>query len=219
MQNLKALMAVLLGTLALILGVGWFFSWQTSKVTQKAEQVVAEEKLLGENPHIKGATESARFTIVEFSDFQCPGCAVYSGPVESLVEQYPQDVRLVYRHFPLINIHPNAVPAARAAESAALQGRFWEMHDRLFATQKDWEKLSDPTEHFVSLARELSLNEVEFRAGLQNEVVITRVNADLQLALELQLPGTPSFYLNGKLMDLSAIDQQLRAELGSSSTQ
>ncbi len=214
MQNLKLLFGVIIGTLIMIVGAGWLFSWQTNQVKQQAEQVVEESRLVGENPHVKGATESARFTIVEFSDFQCPACAAFSAPVKSVVSQYSKDVRLVYRHLPLTTIHANALAGARAAEAAAAQGKFWEMHDLLFSTQKDWSKQGNPTDHFVGLAKQLGLDEAAFREKMNDPAVAQRIAADQQLSRELQIMSTPSFYLNGKAMEFSEIEAQLRAELG-----
>lgn len=218
MQNLKLLFGVIIGTLILIVGAGWLFSWQTDQVREKAEQVVDEAVLVGENPHVKGATESARFTIVEFSDFQCPACAAFSGPVKSLVQQYGSEARLVYRHLPLTSIHANAIAGAKAAEAAAVQGKFWEMHDLLFSTQKDWAKLGDPTDHFVGLAKQLGLDEAAFRAEMNNPEIAARIAADTQLSRDLQVQSTPTFYMNGKAMELSEIEAELRAQATNASS-
>lgn len=211
MQNLKLLFAVIGGTLLLIFGASWFFSWQTQQVQEKAEQVVAEDRLVPADAHIKGATESAKFTIVEFSDFQCPACATMSGPVAALVEQYKSNTRLVYRHFPLLSIHKNAYLAASAGEAAARQGKFWEMHDQLFATQNEWKSDADPADFFTALAKDLGMNEEQFAADLKSDAVKSLVDRDLNLSSELSLASTPTFYLNGKKMDLSEIEATLRA--------
>ncbi len=84
--------------------------------------------------HVKGPT-NAKATLIEYSDFQCPACAAYFPIVKQLQETFPQDLRVIYRHFPLTQIHNNAFDAARAAEAADLHGKFWEMHDILFAQE------------------------------------------------------------------------------------
>lgn len=210
MQNLKLLFAVIGGTLLLIIGASVFFSWQTQSTLDKAQQVVADDKLVPADAHVRGATESAEFTIVEFSDFQCPACKSVHSSVKAMVEQYKDKTRLVYRHFPLNSIHKNANAAAKASEAAGSE-KFWAMHDRLFATQDDWKSLSDPTEYFVGLAKELNLDEAAFRENLKGEEAAGIVNRDLQLATELSIAATPTFYLNGKKMELLEIEAALRA--------
>lgn len=209
MQNLKLLFAVIGGTLLLIIGASWFFSMQTQNTLDQAEQVVEESKLVPADAHVRGATESAEFTIVEFSDFQCPACMSVSGAVKAMVDQYKDKTRLVYRHFPLNSIHKNAYAAAKASEAAGDE-KFWAMHDRLFATQDDWKNLGDPTEFFVGLAKEIGLDETAFRENLKSEEVTALVNRDLQLSTELSLAATPTFYLNGKKMELIEIEAALR---------
>jgi protein-disulfide isomerase len=216
MQNLKLLFAVIGGTLLLILGASWFFSWQTQSTLEKAEQTVEENRLVPADAHVRGASESAQFTIVEFSDFQCPACMSVSSSVKSLVEEYKDTTRLVYRHFPLNSIHKNAYSAAKASEAAGDE-KFWEMHDRLFATQDEWKNLSDPTEFYVGLAKELGLDEAAFRESLKSDGVAGIVNRDLQLATELSIAATPTFYLNGKKMELVEILNTLRQSTSSPS--
>lgn len=99
-----------------------------------AENVVQE---ITDPEHTKGS-ENPKVIIVEFSDFQCPACAGFTPFMEQVLNDYPENVALQYRHFPLDMIHPYADAAARAAEAAAAQGKFWEMHDLLFERQQDW---------------------------------------------------------------------------------
>ena len=86
-------------------------------------------------------SETAKVTLIEYADFQCPACATYYPIVKELKEKYPEDLRVVFRHFPLITIHKNAFPSAIAAEAAQEQGKFWEMHDILFEKQGEWSDL------------------------------------------------------------------------------
>jgi len=93
-----------------------------------------------ENDHTKGSSE-AGVVLIEYSDFQCPACAYYAPVVNQLSNVFPEDLLIVYRHFPLQSIHSNAKGAAVAAEAAALQGKFWEYHDILFEKQVEWARL------------------------------------------------------------------------------
>lgn len=148
--------------------------------------------------HIFG-DEDAPITIVEYSDFQCPACAQYEPVLKRLTEDYPEDVRVVYRHFPLRSIHSNAEPAARASEAAALQGEFEAYHDELFDAQDEWSDLrgGERDEFFVEIARGLELDVEQFESDYESDEVQEAVRADLEAAQALGLNSTPSLFLNG----------------------
>ncbi len=150
--------------------------------------------------HVKGAdADKAKLTIVEYSDFQCPGCGGMAPVVEQLIADNP-DIRLVYRHFPL-DFHENAMLAAQAAEAAAAQEKFWEMHDLLFANSSVWG--SQATEEFratlTEYATDLDLDVDVFNKALDDETYLAKVQAQYQEAQSLGLPGTPSFVFDGVL--------------------
>lgn len=156
--------------------------------------------------HIKG-NPNASITFVEYSDFQCPACASAYPVVDRLVKQYPNDVRVVYRHFPLTSIHRNAQLAAQASEAAANQQAFWEMHDALFNTQAQWQNQPDPTEFFAKLAESLGLNAEQFRSELDSSETRDKVKEDTQRANANRLNSTPSFFLNGELFQFRTYDE------------
>ncbi len=134
----------------------------------------------------------APVTIVEFSDFQCPFCG-RAGPTLRQIEQtYGKDVRIVWKHQPL-PFHPEAMPAALAAEAAREQGKFWEMHDKLFQNQQS---LSAPA--FEGFAREIGLDLPRFKASLADPRLRERIQADQQLAGRVGANGTPTFFVNGE---------------------
>lgn len=95
---------------------------------------------LNENDHMLGNPD-ATVVLVEYGDYQCPACGAVHPVVNQLMENLGEDVTLVFRHFPLVNLHANALPAAQAAEAAGMQGKFWEMHDKLYEHQSDWSSL------------------------------------------------------------------------------
>lgn len=146
--------------------------------------------------HVLGP-ENAKVTIVEFADFQCPACAAYFPIIEKLHQEFPNDLRIVYRYFPLTTIHLQALNSAYAAEAAGMQGKFWEMHSSLFSSQSAWEKTVGKSP-FEKYATELGLDINKFKDDIGSSVVKNRVKKDLDYAIELGLNGTPSFYLNGK---------------------
>lgn len=215
MENVKLLLATVLGTIVLIVGVVWFFSQGSTGSTGNAgEPVVVDAALLVDGArHTKGATESAQFTVVEFADFQCPGCAQVAPAVELLVEQFPGRVQVVYRHLPLTSIHPNALPTARAAEAAASFGKFWEMHDALFARQSQWSNRQNIREYVADLAVELGMEREAFLAAYDADETQAAVMTDVRLAEQLGLNSTPTLFLNGQLMSSGEIYEAIAAQV------
>lgn len=119
-----------------------------------------------------------------------------------LLEEYPDDVRIVYRHFPLDSIHDNAMLAAQAAEAAGAQGNFWEMHDLLFESQKEWStKTEDQFQNWLSdQAQELGLNSEQFESDITSEEIIEKVELARDRGVEIGLPGTPFLLINGQIL-------------------
>jgi len=142
----------------------------------------------------KGAAQPL-VTIVEYSDFECPFCGAFASTLDELVAAYPEDVRVVFQQFPL-SMHPGAEPAARAAIAAQAQGRFWAMHDRLFA-----ERHAGGSERLVELAMELGLDPDRFRADLEAGATAERVKAEQQKGREIGVRSTPNFFINGRLVE------------------
>jgi protein-disulfide isomerase len=198
MKNLPLLLGTIFGTLILIVGVAFFFSGSSAPTDQNAAPV-DQAVLMDGATNIKGKPD-AQITVVEFSDFQCHACKGYQPTVDQLSKQYPDTVKIVYRHFPLDEIHPNARLAAQAAEAAQEMGKFWEMHDKLFATQSDWEKIADKKqllEKFSQYATELKIDKQEFLAKIESESVIEKVTKDKELGNSLTVQATPTFFVNG----------------------
>ena len=142
----------------------------------------------------------APITIIEFSDFQCPFCARFHvQTLPSLMEEYIEQgkVKLVFRDFPIQNIHPNALPAAVAAECANDQGKFKGMHDLLFENQKQWSDLetSPVLSTFVQYAKDLQINEEEFTSCLTGGKYIDEIRNDLEDGRNYGVSGTPGFFI------------------------
>jgi protein-disulfide isomerase len=135
--------------------------------------------------------------VVVFSDFQCPACAVAAPVLTQLADE--GSISLVYRYFPLTSIHPNATPAAQAAEAAARQGSFWPFHDALFASQASWADLptADAALAYEVIAEDLGLDLARWRADAASSGVADVVGADRREAEQLSLPGTPTIFIDG----------------------
>jgi cyclophilin family peptidyl-prolyl cis-trans isomerase/protein-disulfide isomerase len=148
---------------------------------------------------IKGP-EDAVITLVEYADFQCPYCSVASQSLKDLLEKYPDDVRVVYRHFPLASIHDKAILAAQGAEAAGLQGEdfFWNMHDLLYETQSVWSAFSidDFGLWLVAAAGELGLDQEQFEADLYSDDIVNMAEATWTDGQTLGIPGTPFIKVN-----------------------
>ncbi len=129
-------------------------------------------------------------TIVEFSDFECPYCRAAQPVLKRILERWPRQVRLVFRHFPLER-HANALPAARAAVCADRQNRFWAVHERIFATPPP---LTDAA--FRTAASDSGLNLTEFEACIRGEESLERVHKDVLLGRTVGVSGTPAFFVN-----------------------
>lgn len=187
-RSSKLKKAALVVIILLILGaIGFVLATNTSvkvtyvPLTEDGDQVIGN------------ASSSVDF--VEFSDFQCPACKAAEPTVKSLIEQYGDRVKFVYKHFPLTNIHPNAQKAAEASECAADQGKFWEFHDILFEKQDALGVGS-----LKKYAADFGLDAEAFNACLDSGAMAQRVRKDLDEAKSKALRGTPSFLVNGKLV-------------------
>ena len=144
--------------------------------------------------------KNAPITFLEYSDFECPYCAPFAPILKQLQQDYPQDVRVVFRHFPLES-HQNAPLAAQAAEAAGLQGKFWEMHDALFTSQGAWAGL-DAAAFETWLNQEastLSLDTQKFSADLKSAALVTKIADARQEGLKIGIPGTPFVLIDGKI--------------------
>jgi protein-disulfide isomerase len=165
------------------------------------------------NPHVRGG-ERAAVTLEEFSDFQCPACGGLEPTLRKIEKEYGDRVRLIFRNFPLKQ-HKYAFLAARAAEAAGLQGKFWEMHDAIYDNQKDWEEAPEPRTIFDTYATRLGLDVQRFRADMERQDIADRVIADYNRGLSMGVGGTPSIYLNGRQLssDDTLKEQNLRTRI------
>jgi protein-disulfide isomerase len=145
-----------------------------------------------ERDHVRGPDE-APVTLVEYGDYECPYCGSAEGTVRELLQSFSEELRYVFRHLPLVDVHPHAELAAEAAEAAGAQGRFWEMHDLLFANQKALEPAD-----LRSRAAQLELDVDRFWDEVRSRAHARRVTEDVRSADESGVAGTPTFFVNGR---------------------
>jgi len=147
---------------------------------------------IGDAP-IRGS-DSAKVTVVEWADFQCPFCVRVNPTLDKIAKEYGDKVRFSFKHLPL-SMHSKARAAHQASEAAHRQGKFWEMHDRIFANPKD---LSEET--YLRYANEIGLDIEKYKSDFSSSSVRKKVDADLAEARELGVSGTPSFFINGRFL-------------------
>lgn len=176
--------------------------------------------------HVYGNVES-KVTLIEYGDFQCTACASQFPVTNAIMKEYKDKIKLIFRNFPLTAIHPNAKISAAAAEAAGLQGKFWEMHDLLYKNQTSWDDLTGESrvDAMVKFAEELKIDTSKFKEDMGSSAILAKISYDQAIGTKVNLQGTPTFYLNGKLMsgdDWSDIDKfkaALDAELKATATE
>lgn len=178
-----------------------------------ANKIIGAEDRNGQiDDHILG-NKDAKIVLVEYADFQCPGCSTAAPAAKNVMNKYKDDVVLVFRNFPITSIHPNARSAAAVAEAAGLQGKFWEMHDLLFTNQSVWSnaQLQDRNDVFNNYAKQLGLDEEKFNKDVSSDEVTKKINFDVAIARTKEVTGTPAFFLNGEAIDHNNLEEEVKA--------
>jgi len=185
----KFFAGVIVVTIILLIGAIALFSKPVKEVQ------VLGEKLVTETAWATGSA-TPKATLVEFSDFECPACGAVHPIIKQVIEQYKGDLKFVYRHYPL-DQHKNARLAASAAEAAGAQGKFWEMHDLLFKNQTNLSQ-----DAINGLAIELKLDMDKFTKEMTEGTYNQKIQKDVDEGTSLGINSTPTFFLNGKKLDL-----------------
>lgn len=210
---------------AIILGViGWFI-YQSYLPIPAAEKIKPLDRATPADWVI--GNQNAPVVLIEYSDFQCPACKAYASVVSQLGNNYHDRLLIVYRHFPLKTLHLQATLAAQVAEAAGKQGKFWEMHDKLFDTQADWAEKRDAKKYFLNYAESLGLNLTQFKQDLGSKPVRALVQADYESGIKERINSTPTFFLNGERIQspqgyaafAAVIETQLRLATSSAQPQ
>lgn len=204
-----------IGIVTLILIVGAAFLLGNPQKTEQ-ETVKADGKTLVKENSQKLGSSSAKVTLVEFGDYQCPACGAVHPVTKQLIEEYEGKLQFVYRHFPL-PMHKNAVVAAQAAEAAGEQGKYFEMHDMLFENQEAWSEDNEPVKIFATYAEKLELDVSKFTDSIAKKVSVEKINADTDDGIRLGVNSTPTFFINGEKqvggLSYSAFKEKIDAAL------
>lgn len=184
------------GIFAVVIG-GMIFGMVKIASRNPADSKLSLASAVVDSDWVKGNRE-AKVVITEYSDFQCPACAAYHPIVKQLSRDFGDNIAIVYRHFPLKQIHINAESSALAAEAAGRQGKFWEMHDMLFDGQKDWAENKKAKEIFTGYAKELGLDVLKFNEDANSKELKAKVESDYGSGVKARVDHTPTFFINGK---------------------
>lgn len=199
-----AAVAAVVGTLV---AAGIFSSAEhPASAPSDAQSVFADAPPGASPPSFKGSPQ-ARVALEEFIDFQCDACRSKHPVMKAVAEAYGDRIYLVVRHFP-VGDRPRALDAALAAEAAGLQGRFWEMKDRLFDGQSDWSTSDDHRKFFTRYAREMGLDVERFEADLGSAAVRARVDADIERGKAAGVRSTPSLFIDAMPVPFRQIEAE-----------
>lgn len=209
-QTMEGKFTLVLLTFIIVL-FGYYF---ISTATDKSNDSVNIE--INANDHVRGSV-NGKVTIVEFGDFQCPACGAYDPIVREAIEKNKNDVKFVFKNFPLTQIHRNALIASKAVESAGLQGKYWEMHDLLYDKQEEWSNSMNAKDVLANYAKILSLDVNKFVTDLENKSIEENIFNEYKEGIKLGVQGTPTFFLNGRKIDnprnVEDFDKLIKEEL------
>lgn len=190
-QEVKVLIWISVLTLLILSGAVYFLG--KSSLNAASENNTGDIKLLVKSDSHKIATESAKITIVEFGDYQCPACGMAYPVVKQVLKDYPGKINFVFRNFPLPQ-HNNGFIAAEAVEASGEQGKYWEMHDKLYQNQNEWAENNNPLEVFLKYAGELNLDEAGFKSSILSNKYQQIITNDKNDGISLGVDSTPTFY-------------------------
>lgn len=198
---------ILIAIMAVVIGGGLFAVLSGGPPVNKTEVVARADS------HKKG---DGPVQVVEFADYQCPACGQAHPIVKQLMDEYEGKITFIFRNFPLPQIHPNAVRAAKAAEAAGAQGKYWEMNDMLYENQQEWENVLDPSGIFTRYATAIGLDSGAFKKDYADKKYDEVISKDQSDGYKLGVQGTPTFFINGKqqkAFDYDALKNAIETEL------
>ncbi|MBU1000846.1 DsbA family protein [Patescibacteria group bacterium] len=202
-KETKWLGVILISTLILLFGSMFLFTRSNSSKAVAGATVSQIDYSKGQ----KIGSDSAKVKVVEFSDFQCQACLVAKPFIKKLRIIYPDQVQFIYRYLPTPG-HLYGRQTAYLAEAAGEQGKFWEMHDKLFETQTQWTALAeaDAADFFLGLARELDLDENKVKQALEEDIFKSKIDDDIAEADRIEIDSVPTFFVNGRKLNLKSFD-------------
>lgn len=193
--SLSTWITAIAAVLIVVLGLVYVVSRDNNRPVKNTDIASSTIFAIKADDHVKG-NPASKIILVEYSDFQCPACALYSPITDRIAQDYKEQIQFVYRHYPLPQ-HKNAKVASYAAEAAGKQGKFFEMGDIIFSKQNDWTSSIVPETLFEQYALSLGLNMDQFKKDSISKEVKDRVARDYTEGTNIPITATPSFFLNG----------------------
>lgn len=184
-------------------------------LNEVATTIIDKDILVATTSHMTGS-KTAKVTMVEFGDYECPACATINPTVKEIVDTYSKNpnFNFVFRNFPLSQ-HKNAMIAAEAAEAANAQGKFWEMNELLYKNQNDWAESVTPIDFFVKYATGLGLDIKKFKSDIESKKYEAFIKADKADGEKANVAWTPSFYINGELLQSIGSVSEIKSKIDS----
>lgn len=198
MEKSKAILIVVVVLVVSLIGGGLLLNFQ------KRDDPVEEEDDSIVAANVADPAADVVVTLEEFCDYQSPACATIAPTLKKLREEYGTNVNLVFRNT-LLPANKNALPAARAAEAARMQSRFWEMHYLLLERQNEWKDEENPRSRFLQWARDLGIDVARFDKDIDSEQVTFRIEADKDAAVALAIQEVPAIVINGRRLKTDAM--------------
>ncbi|MCJ7805747.1 DsbA family protein [Patescibacteria group bacterium] len=217
-KETKTLLAIGAATLIILFG-GIFLMSRSNKSSSNTSQVPANSQLLVRSDSYKTATDSAsaKVTVVEFGDFECPACQEAHPVTKQMLKDYDGKVNFVFRNFPLPQ-HTKAQISSEAAEAAGAQDKYWEMYDKIYENPGEWENSESPLDVFSGYAKDIGLDVTKFENDVKANKFSNKIQQDMADGIALGINSTPTFYINGQQMvgvpDYSQLKQVIDKALG-----
>lgn len=202
----RRFLAILTALILIFVGI---FIFSKNSSDQKTDSGSSPTSVQATN-HVKGGN-AKNVTLMEYGDYECAVCELYEPIVKQVFQANSANMQLQFRNLPLISVHKNAFAAARAAEAASLQNKFWEMHDLLYepSNWNNWTTANAPRSLFDSYAQSLGLDMTKFRSDFESSYVNDLINSDLaEFKKTGRQSATPTFFLNGQFVELSKLTDE-----------
>lgn len=189
----------------IVLSVAGLIKFANSPSSSVLSSEISNAAKISDKDIVKG-NKNSKITLIEYSDFQCPACKYYQPIIKQVLSDFDGKILFAYRNFPL-NTHKNAKPAAQAAYSAHLQGKFWEMHDMIFENQESWADSNDADKIFRSFAEKLKLNTDKFKADYNAKPTKSFIEDQTNEGISIGINSTPTFFLNYKQIKAQSYEE------------
>lgn len=210
---------IIIAVLLVAIGAGWYLTRPNTPTTTMVAPTSSQSPtnaqsrptpivgVAGAEPAHTLGSPTARVQLEEFGDFQCPPCAAFHPVLKQMHEEFGDRILITFRNYPLVPPHNNAVPAASAAEAAAMQGKakFWDMHALIYEHQNDWKNLPDARPMFEGFAKQIGLDVERFKKDVAGEPVAQRIFLDGRRGRSMGVRGTPTVFLNGRELSFESI--------------